>query len=688
MKKTLLAMSISMLAATSLNANADALIGSKLQSLLPTLVQGTKVIVSTHKHNELNNVMSSLNVPYLALKVLPMAGASLTKTQITNLAKDTRVKSIYFDAPLEYYNYNSGEITGGHVVHDDYGFTGKGSTIAVLDSGIDGTHPDLLFGEKVIQNVKLASDLNFFGGQNIFLENIPNTDTSSGHGTHVGGTVAGTGAASRDDERRPFYHAGIAPGATLVGLGAGETISILFSLAGFDYAIQNKDRYSIDVITNSWGGGAGQDFDPNNPTNQASYQAYKSGIVVTFAAGNDGAGDDTLNVYAVAPWVINVAAGTPDRQLADYSSRGVPGDSIKTPDITAPGSSIISARALNTPLGAAGPVLDWNHPDYHLYYASMSGTSMATPFVAGVVALLLEVNPQLSPDQLDQIMKDSADKMPGYKLHEVGAGHINVKAAVDLAKITTGEKAKFMAGDTDWLSNGDWSEVSEGNSNINYAGAWNQKTSDLSSDGTFKQSSLDNAEVSFDFIGDSVQLKYVTTNTEGHAEIFLDGRSQGLLDYYSPEGKSKSIAFRDLSTDSVHSMKLKRVNGTISLDSVLLSGSLVGSNASITDTETQIPGNIGLSASNSSVTDHTIELGANVSKINAVLSWLGVADLDFELLNPAGDVVSSSATTDNPEIISYIPTSVGTYILRVNGYASVYTDYTIDLTTTTFDAED
>jgi serine protease AprX len=461
MKKTLLAISISMLAATTFNVNADALIGSKLQSLLPTLVQEAKVIVSTHQRNELKNVMSSLNVPYLALTQLPMAGASLTQNQITNLAKDARVKSIYFDAPLEYYNFTSGEITGGHVVHDDYGVYGEGSTIAVIDSGIDATHPDLLLGEKTIQNVKIVGDLDFFGGQNLFLENIQNTDTSSGHGTHVGGTVGGSGEASRDDERRSFYQAGIAPKAALIGLGAGEAISVLYALAGFDYAIANSERYSIDVITNSWGSGDGKSFDPNNPTNQASYQAYKKGIVVTFAASNSGPDDDTLNQFAIAPWVINVAAGTTDRQLADFSSRGVEGDWIKTPDITAPGKGIISTRAINTPLGAAGPVFDFNHPDYHLYYASMSGTSMATPFVAGVVGLLLEVNSQLSPDQIDEIIKESADIMPGYKVHQVGAGYINVKAAIDLAKTTTGEKAAFMTGNAGWSIEGVWTDFSE-----------------------------------------------------------------------------------------------------------------------------------------------------------------------------------------------------------------------------------
>jgi serine protease AprX len=454
MNKKLLAVSISALMA--FNANADALIGPELQNMMPTLSGNTKVVVSTYDHAEIQHVMATLNVPYLSLTTLPMAGASLSKVQIQQLAANDSVKSIYYDAALEYFNYTSGEITSGHYVHDYMGVTGAGSTIAVLDSGIDATHQDLAYGEKTIQNVKLVGDLGFNGGTNLFLENQPNTDTSSGHGSHVAGTVAGSGEASRDDERRAFYHDGIAPGATLVGLGAGEAISILFSAAGFDYAIANSDSYGIDVITNSWGSAGGAEFDPNNPTNQASYAAYKKGIVVAFAAGNDGPADNTINPYAVAPWVINVAAGTPDKGLADFSSRGVEGEWIKTLDITAPGSGIVSTRAAGTALPAAGPVIDQNHPTYHAFYASMSGTSMATPFVAGVVGLLMEANRDLSPDQVENILKASADVMPGYKPHEVGAGYINVKAAVELARNTTGERSEFLSGDAGWSSQGVW----------------------------------------------------------------------------------------------------------------------------------------------------------------------------------------------------------------------------------------
>jgi subtilisin family serine protease len=678
MNKKLLAITISALSA--FNANADALIGSKLQNMMPTLSGQTKVIVSTYNRDEMPNVMAMLHAPYLSLTTLPMAGALLSKSQIQQLSADTRVKSIYYDADLQYNNYTSGEITEGHYVHDIEGVTGAGTTIAVLDSGVDATHPDLTLGDKTIQNVKIAGDLDFAGGVNLFLEGQPNTDTSSGHGTHVGGTVAGTGEASRNDERRPFYHAGIAPGAKLLGLGAGEAISILYALAGFDYAIANSDRYSIDVITNSWGGGDGSNFDPNNPINQASYTAYKKGIVVTFAASNSGPDDNTLNQYAIAPWVINVAAGTPSKGLADFSSRGVADDWIKTPDITAPGSGIVSTRAANTPLPALGPVIDLEHPDYHLYYASMSGTSMATPFVAGVVGLLLEVNPNLSPDQVENILKNSADEMPEYQAHQVGAGYINVKNAVELARNTTGENSEFLNGDTDWSSQGVWLASNENSEQINYLSRWKSVNSDISSDNTYKKSRNKRSEIAFNFIGDSIKLKYVSSPRKGHAEVFIDGHSKGMIDYYSPTKTINTFSVRDLDANQVHTVVLKHVNGTITFDGVELDGQLVESNSRIENVKTQISGNIGPSAENLQVNDHLIEVLENTTLVNAVLSWSGIADLDFELVDNDGTVLANSSSLDNPEEISFRPTAAGIYLLRVNGYIAASADYTIDVT--------
>ncbi|HEX7047780.1 MAG TPA: S8 family serine peptidase [Gammaproteobacteria bacterium] len=444
---TLLAMALAMVMAP---ARADGLLDPLLELRIASLDGPHEVIVTFEDRSAVTSLADLPGVDAIELNVLPMAAARLTEAQIETVRQWDNVKSVYYNAPLEYSNYTSGEITGGHYVHDNYGYKGEGVTVAVLDSGVDGLHPDLAFGSKTIQNVKIVGDLGLLGLDPIYLENLPNTDTSSGHGTHVAGTVAGTGAASANDERRANYHAGIAPEASIVGIGAGEAIAILYALEGFDYVLANQDRYGIDVITNSWGGGDGATFDPNNPINIASRAAYESGIVVLFAASNSGPAENTLNQYAIAPWVINVAAGTPTKTLADFSSRGVAGDPIKHPDITAPGSGIISARAANTPLPILGPVLDPAHPTYHLYYASMSGTSMATPFVAGTVALLLDANPALSPDQIEDIIAATAEPMPGYAFHEVGAGYIDVRAAVEMAETTPGEMAQFLSGSTEW----------------------------------------------------------------------------------------------------------------------------------------------------------------------------------------------------------------------------------------------
>ncbi|MGB2105419.1 MAG: S8 family serine peptidase, partial [Glaciecola sp.] len=576
---------------SSFSLQAQAIIGPQLsaqltdtQALTSNSLATIKVIISFNNSNEAHSVMQNLGLPYLALKELPMVGATLSADAITQLEANPAVKSIYYDAPLRYYNYNSGEITGGHFVHDNYQFTGKGGVVAVVDSGVDATHPDLTFGEKTIQNVKLVNDLDLFG-LTANLEGIPNTDTSSGHGTHVAGTVAGSGAASANDDTRSNLHDGIAPDAKMVGIGAGEAISILHALQGFDYALANQEKYDIDVITNSWGGGAGSNFDPNNPINKASFEAYKRGMVVTFAAGNDGAGDDTLNVYAVAPWVIDVAAGTPDSKLADFSSRGVPGDEIKTPDITAPGSTIYSARAVNTPLPALGPVIDPANPDYHLYYATMSGTSMATPFVAGAATVLLEANPNLSPDQIDAILKASADDMfdedgRQYLAHEVGAGHINVVKAVELALQTEGTMHRFLAGDTKYASDGSWQQGDNTHPLVNYAGKWKEVSAEGAYGGSYSKAKGAGKIVYSSFRGERIKAHF-SASKRGEAKILIDGITYQTVSLAGEEGENITVSVQGLADDA-HNIEIRTMSGYVEFDRFEVDGRLTESDVSYT----------------------------------------------------------------------------------------------------------
>jgi serine protease AprX len=242
-----------------------------------------------------------------------------------------------------------------------------------------------------------------------------------------------------------------------VGSGGGVVIVVLDALAGWEYAMSHQDLYKIRVISNSYGPIGGGEYDPENPLMLAAKNAYEHNITVFFAAGNDGAAKDTLSPYAQGPYVIGVAAGSKDGMLADFSSRGLPrqerlGDANplndgETPTITAPGtgiffasstarygftSKIVSVRASTGLTNALNAQTDAELPPAMIpFYTEEEGTSMATPFAAGVAALMLDADPTLTPDDIRQIMTDTATSMPGYQDYEVGAGYINAYAAVD-----------------------------------------------------------------------------------------------------------------------------------------------------------------------------------------------------------------------------------------------------------------
>jgi len=678
--RTLLGLAVAAGLSMSLGAQAAALVSADLQTRL--LTSPTHEVVVTFSDRSQLSRLAAMTSTVRPLKELPMAGAILTSAQVQTVAGWDGVESIYFNAPLKYFNYEAGQITGGHTVHDSLHLKGNGRTVAVIDSGIDGNHPDLQFGTKTIQNVKIASDLGL-AGAGFALENVPNTDTSSGHGTHVAGTVAGTGAASAGDARRPNYYAGIAPEANLIGLGVGEGLNILFALEAFDYALANQQRYSIDVITNSWGSASGP-YDPKNPINQASYEAYKRGMVVAFAAGNDGPEDDTLNPYAVVPWVINVGSGTKSGDLSGFSSRGIPGDFYKHIDVVAPGSSICSTRAIGTAVGALGPVVNATYPDYTARYHCISGTSMATPFVAGVTTLLLEANPELSPDQIETILMQSATPMPTYAYHQVGGGYINVLAAVDLASRTTGNRQAFLIGATAWSSQGKWNTVADSNSLLAYSGAWSSTPIAGATDGTYKKAAVSKKSVprlNLAFQGEAMQLIYPRNNKGGLADVYVDGVFRGRIGYFSETADFDRFTLNNLS-NGLHKVEIRGVLGNIYFDGALIEGDLYASNTKLIDESETFTGVIGPSANNVVTNEHAFEVGNDVIIIKANLGWSGGVDVDFSLVDPFGNEVASGATLSNPETLEFSVSEPGTYKYLVKGFATVVANYTLTSTET------
>ncbi len=421
------------------------------------------VIVSFNTTNGLHeshlNILRAVGITGgQTFPTLGMVAQPMTAGQVRALQNNPNIKSLWSNDKLIYYMSQARVLTGVDRLRADNQMTfrnggmpvsGEGNfSVLVIDSGIDATHADLPFGTKVVQNVHpvvAAGTLEGFT-PNVTLENVPDTDQSVGHGTHCAGIIGGLGTRSGGT------YAGVAPGSKIIGAGLGAGLFVLNAIGAWEWALVNQYRYNIRIVSNSYGTSGA--YDPEAPITIASKMAYERNMAIFFAGGNDGPTKDTYNPYAKAPWVIGVAAGTKEGTLADFSSRGTskaerlgndnPLDDFDAPTITAPGtgrafesnagrfsSAIVSTRAISN-LTANGLTDDAELPVGMIpFYTQISGTSMATPFAAGVAALMLDADPSLSPDDIRKIMVETASKMPGYSDYEVGGGYINAYAAVD-----------------------------------------------------------------------------------------------------------------------------------------------------------------------------------------------------------------------------------------------------------------
>lgn len=299
---------------------------------------------------------------------------------------------------------------------------GSGVGVAIVDSGIDSPHPDL--ANRIVKNYKVEcsfvleySDTGRCAPGPIEMDPGVPSDTSSGHGTHVAGIIAGDGTASNGTFK------GQAPGAGLYAFGTGEGINVLFAVESYEFILDNQATFNpaIRVINNSYGNPAGTAYNANGALEKLVNQAAAAGIVSVFAAGNDGSNADTgsaddMSGYAKnpTPGVITVAnyddnsLGSRDYTLSTSSSRGKKGTPANYPDISAPGSSITSTCNPRLTLCAANP-----GEAYAPHYSYMGGTSMATPHIVGIVALLLQAHPELTPAQVEDALQDTAYKFSG-----------------------------------------------------------------------------------------------------------------------------------------------------------------------------------------------------------------------------------------------------------------------------------
>jgi serine protease AprX len=347
-----------------------------------------------------------------------------------------------------------------NVAASTYAFDGTGVGVAIIDSGV-AAHPDLNNANGVSRVVYSQS---FVSGNTSAVDQF-------GHGTHVAGLVGGNGASSGSTSGYATTYTGMAPNVNLINLrvldvnGNGTDSGVIGAI---EEAISLQSTYNIRVINMSLGRQVFESY-TLDPVDQAVEAAWKAGIVVVAAAGNEGRfaatdGFGTILVPGNDPSVITVGATmtelTPTRvddQIASYSSKGPTTlDHICKPDLVAPGNRQVSLRV-------AGSTLDTTYPQYEIaptsgtgtaMYYELSGTSMATPIVSGAVALILEQNPAMTPDQVKARLMKTAWKGFGqytyshdslgnlynneYDLFTYGAGYLDINAALGNTDLATG----------------------------------------------------------------------------------------------------------------------------------------------------------------------------------------------------------------------------------------------------------
>lgn len=368
------------------------------------------------------------------LSIVGGASGRLTGAEIHLLASDPDVAYIAFDHLVRAtFDPEEGAArasspgileVGAPDVWRQLGVTGKGVGVAILDSGI-APHPDL--AGRIVASVDFTSS----GSRGSL---VPPADPG-GHGTHVAGLVAGDGIASGG------AYAGVAPGANLVDVRVisatgSSTVSTL--IAGMQWVLAHRSEYNIRVVNISAGGPVTTSY-RDDPLATAVEVLVFAGITVVVSAGNEGPKKSTITTPGSDPYVItvggiddNATASTSDDALALWSSRGdTPIDGLAKPDLVAPGRKVVSLRSV-------GSTLDQEFPDRLVAgldplvpaYFRLSGTSMAAPVVTGVVALMLERNPTLTPAQIKRRLTTTATALPYGSVEATGSGLVNAVAAI------------------------------------------------------------------------------------------------------------------------------------------------------------------------------------------------------------------------------------------------------------------
>jgi subtilisin family serine protease len=307
-------------------------------------------------------------------------------------ALDPSIRKIWLDRRLQLVLDRSVPQIGAPSAWSQ-GYQGEGIVVAVVDTGVDLTHPDLAGRVAASRNFTTEEDGDLFG-----------------HGTHVASIIAGSGTAASGKYK------GVAPGATLVSakvclVNGGCPVSSI--IEGMEWA---SGEQGAKVINLSLSGGDLPGIDPLEQSINELTEQY--GTLFVVAAGNSGAAG-SVGSPSTADAALSVAAVDRNEAIASFSSRGPREDGAIKPEISAPGVGIVAALASGSTIG----------PPIETFYTALSGTSMATPHVAGAAALLRQLHPEWGPQQLKAALIGSAKRNPALSTYDQGAGRVDVANA-------------------------------------------------------------------------------------------------------------------------------------------------------------------------------------------------------------------------------------------------------------------
>ncbi len=448
---------------TSDRANVSAFLAKKLGTMSASAPAAVMVHGATLQQAR-SAVTASGMQRVTSFSKIGVVVATGTKSQIQAVRSQPGVTYVEGNQGIKLFQDSSNVATRGYEATqtvngaDGTKLTGNGVSVAVIDSGVDPTHPYFKGADgksAVVANLKTLCDpLEAF----CTVQKLPNnvdTDTLSlgGHGTHVNGIVAGRPTTLSSGKKLQ----GAAPGASLVSVSTGAALVIIGADAALNWVLENHAAPCgagvpaatcppIKVTNNSYGPTGGGEFDPESATVKLQRALAAEGVVTVWANGNDG-GDGSANLSNPAGTdptggILSVASyndlntGTRDGTVSEFSSRGDAARGETWPDISAPGDGIISSCRIYLPICSTGLAPENGPGALDIgTFNTISGTSMAAPHIAGIVAQLFQANPHATPAQVEAAIKATAHKYTdgaayvGGTSYDKGYGLVDVVAA-------------------------------------------------------------------------------------------------------------------------------------------------------------------------------------------------------------------------------------------------------------------